>query len=59
MELMEFVKDRPGHDKKYGINNEKVIKELSWKPKMDFDSAIKNTIRWYIDNSSWWKNLTK
>ena len=55
-QLIEFVKDRPGHDKKYGINNEKAIRELNWIPKIQFDEAITNTIKWYIDNSSWWQN---
>ena len=55
-QLIEFVKDRPGHDKKYGINNEKAIRELNWIPKVKFDEAITNTIRWYFDNRSWWKN---
>ena len=54
--LIEFVKDRPGHDKKYGINNKKAMRELNWIPKMQFDKAITNTIRWYIDNPSWWKS---
>ena len=55
-QLIEFVKDRPGHDKEYGINNEKAIRELNWIPKVKFDRAITNTIRWYLDNRPWWKN---
>ena len=55
-QLIEFVKDRPGHDRKYGINNEKAMRELNWIPKIQFDEAITNTIKWYIDNPSWWQN---
>lgn len=55
-QLIEFVKDRPGHDRKYGINNEKAMRELNWIPKIQFDEAITNTIKWYIDNRSWWQN---
>ena len=55
-ELIEFVEDRPGHDKKYGVNNEKAVRELNWIPKIHFDEAITNTIKWYIDNPSWWQS---
>ncbi|MDB3952130.1 dTDP-glucose 4,6-dehydratase [Gammaproteobacteria bacterium] len=55
-DLITFVEDRPGHDKRYAINSEKIEKELDWKPKEDFSSGIKKTIQWYIDNkSSWFK----
>lgn len=58
-ELIEFVKDRPGHDKKYGINSDKAIRELNWIPKVKFDMAIINTIKWYFDNRSWWNNYLR
>ncbi|MDC3325689.1 dTDP-glucose 4,6-dehydratase [Gammaproteobacteria bacterium] len=53
-DLITFVDDRPGHDKRYAINSEKIEKELDWKPKEDFSSGIKKTIQWYIDNKSSW-----
>ena len=53
-DLIVFVNDRPGHDKRYAINSDKIEQELKWKPKEDFNSGIKKTIQWYIDNKSWW-----
>lgn len=54
---IEYVQDRPGHDKRYSINSEKIQTELGWKPKFDFHNAIENTIKWYVDNSEWWEPL--
>lgn len=48
--LVSFVKDRPGHDKRYAINMEKIKNSLAWHPKYNFSSALKETIQWYIDN---------
>jgi len=53
--LIKFVKDRPGHDKRYSIANEK-IKSLGWKPKHSFDEALKLTVRWYFNNKEWVSN---
>lgn len=53
--LMQFVKDRPGHDRRYGIDATKITKELGWNPKHTFETGIHETIRWYLDNQSWWK----
>ena len=47
LKLIKFVKDRPGHDYKYFINNSKAKKQLKWKPKIKFDYGIKKTIEWY------------
>lgn len=49
LKLIKFVKDRPGHDYKYAINNSKTIKQLKWKPQIKFDYGIKKTIEWYIE----------
>lgn len=57
LELIQFVKDRPGHDRKYGINNEKAMRELDWRPKNEFKESLKFTIRWYINNQSWWHRI--
>lgn len=51
-DLLSLVKDRPGHDFRYSVDCTK-IKELGWEPKYDFDTAIKNTVQWYIDNKSY------
>lgn len=54
--LIKFVEDRPGHDKRYSLNCEK-IKRLGWRPKYDFYTAIEATVKWYRDNEWWWKPL--
>ena len=55
--LVEFTDDRPGHDRKYGINSEKAMNQLDWLPKTKFNEAIENTIKWYINNKSWWNKI--
>jgi len=54
-----FVQDRPGHDFRYAIDATKIKKALGWTPKETFDTGIKKTIKWYIDNESWWRNIQK
>ena len=56
--LIEFVKDRPGHDKRYALNIAK-LKKLGWKPKQRFEKAIKETVLWYKENPKWWKRIKK
>ena len=56
---INFVIDRPGHDKKYLINAKKIKKELNWRPIYNFDDAIYDTVKWYIDNFNWWNKLYK
>lgn len=52
----EHVKDRPGHDQRYAIDNSKLVRELGWQPKYtDFDEGVKATILWYNNNEEWWK----
>lgn len=55
--LITFVKDRPGHDRRYGIDPTKTMKELGWKPKHSFETGIEETIRWYLDNKYWWTRI--
>ena len=57
--LIEFVKDRKGHDLRYAIDASKIEKELGWKPKTNFDEGIKQTVKWYLENEDWWKPLLK
>ena len=56
---VKFVKDRPGHDTRYALNSNKIIKELKWKPKVNFAKGIKLTLEWYNKNKSYYKNLSK
>ena len=56
-ELIEYVKDRPGHDRRYAINSTKIKNELAWIPEYSFDSAIQNTVKWYLENNKWWKEI--
>lgn len=54
--LIKFVKDRPGHDRRYALGFEK-IKKLGWKPRHKFNDALKETVLWYKENDKWWKRL--
>ena len=51
--LIKYVKDRPGHDKRYAMDNTKISSELGWIPKYDFENGLKLTIDWYLDNMDW------
>ena len=51
--LIRFVKDRPGHDRRYGIDATKIRRELGWKPKYSYETGIQETIRWYLANQDW------
>ncbi len=55
--LIEFVKDRLGHDERYAINCDKIKKEVGWFPKNDFENGLEKTIRWYMDNKGWVENI--
>ncbi|NLZ48828.1 MAG: dTDP-glucose 4,6-dehydratase [Clostridiales bacterium] len=55
--LIQFVDDRPGHDRRYAIDPTKLETELGWKPKYNFETGIKQTIQWYLENQDWWKNI--
>lgn len=56
-ELITYVKDRPGHDRRYAIDNSKITAQLGWSPSYTFESGISETIRWYLDNEDWMKNI--
>ena len=56
-ELIEYVTDRPGHDRRYAINPEKIHKELGWLPKTPFEEGIQKTITWYLEHRDWWENI--
>jgi dTDP-glucose 4,6-dehydratase len=55
--LITFVTDRPGHDFRYAINASKIKETLNWVPKETFVTGIKKTIKWYLNNESWWRNI--
>jgi dTDP-glucose 4,6-dehydratase len=56
-ELIEFVPDRPGHDRRYAIDCSKIEGELGWTRKEAFESGLEKTVRWYIDNEAWWRPI--
>ena len=55
--LINYVTDRAGHDLRYAIDPTKIETELGWKPTYNFDTGIKQTIQWYLDNKEWWQNI--
>lgn len=54
---IEYVKDRPGHDRRYAIDWTKIHNELGWSPKYEFDTALEATVKWYQENQEWWKRV--
>jgi dTDP-glucose 4,6-dehydratase len=56
--LITFVKDRPGHDRRYAIDASKIERELGWRPRETFESGIRKTVRWYLENEKWVRNVT-
>ena len=57
-ELITFVKDRPGHDRRYAIDARKIERELQWKAKETFDTGLRKTVRWYLENEAWVRDVT-
>jgi len=57
-EQITFVKDRPGHDRRYAIDARKIERELGWKPSETFETGIRKTVRWYLDNAEWVRGVT-
>ncbi|WP_447035669.1 dTDP-glucose 4,6-dehydratase [Vibrio alginolyticus] len=55
--LITYVKDRPGHDVRYAIDATKIAQELNWTPEETFESGIRKTVEWYLDNQTWWKRV--
>jgi dTDP-glucose 4,6-dehydratase len=57
-DLIRFVADRPGHDRRYALNSEKIRHELGWTPLESFESGLRKTVQWYLDNNAWIKEIT-
>ena len=55
--LIRFVEDRPGHDRRYAIDAEKIKRELGWQPSVSFEQGLRQTVQWYLDNSDWIENV--
>jgi dTDP-glucose 4,6-dehydratase len=55
--IIEFVEDRPGHDRRYSLDDRKIRKELGWRPKHRFEDSLTDTIQWYLKNERWWRPL--
>jgi len=51
------VDDRPGHDFRYAIDSSKLSSELNWSPKETFETGIRKTVEWYLENEEWWKDI--
>ncbi|RYV02578.1 dTDP-glucose 4,6-dehydratase [Shewanella sp. OPT22] len=56
-DLIRFVEDRPGHDVRYAIDASKIQTELDWKPEQSFESSLRKTVQWYLDNKAWWQPI--
>jgi len=56
-QLITFVTDRPGHDRRYAMDSAKIQSELGWRPRESFDSGLRETVRWYLDNRWWWEPI--
>ena len=57
-QLLTYVKDRPGHDRRYAIDATKIERELGWHPAESFETGLRKTVRWYLDNAAWVDNVT-
>ncbi|EKL0033539.1 TPA: dTDP-glucose 4,6-dehydratase [Vibrio vulnificus] len=57
LDLITYVKDRPGHDVRYAIDASKIERELGWKPQETFESGIRKTVEWYLNNQEWWSRV--
>lgn len=56
-DLIEYVKDRPGHDRRYALDSSKLRNELGWKPQYSFTEGLRRTIEWFKQNEQWWRNI--
>jgi dTDP-glucose 4,6-dehydratase len=57
-QLITFVQDRPGHDRRYAMDTRKIARELNWRPVETFESGIEKTVRWYLEHEDWVRDVT-
>ena len=57
--LIRFVTDRPGHDRRYAIDASKLERELDWRAEESFETGIRKTVRWYVDEQAWWRGIAQ
>ena len=57
-QLIQFVTDRPGHDLRYAIDANKIQNHLGWKPQETFETGLRKTVEWYLDNRNWWQRVS-
>ena len=55
--MIEFVTDRPGHDIRYAVDATKIQNDLGWVPEESFESGLRKTVQWYLDNKEWWNRV--
>jgi dTDP-glucose 4,6-dehydratase len=55
--LISYVRDRPGHDRRYAIDFDKAVRELNWRPEIELDEGLRCTVAWYLDNRDWWERV--
>jgi len=55
--MIEYVKDRPGHDRRYAMDITRITSDLGWRPQIDFETGIAGTIDWYVANEGWWRRI--
>ena len=56
-DLLTYVKDRPGHDRRYAMDSSKARAQLGWTPTFTFEQGLEQTVRWYLDNQDWWERV--
>ena len=56
-DLITYVTDRPGHDARYAIDATKITRELDWHPRESFESGLRKTVQWYLENRVWWERV--
>jgi dTDP-glucose 4,6-dehydratase len=54
---IQYVKDRPGHDRRYALDSVKLTTNLGWRPQVSLEEGLERTVRWYTENQSWWEPL--
>ena len=57
--LITFVTDRPGHDRRYAMNIDRIRDDVGWQPLVSFDTGIQSTIEWYLQHEAWWRPLLR